>query len=156
MPTWPKLLPLYFRPIILTTIGLLLLTTASAKLFGLHIDTLPNTAYHFAPWVNIAVIEWEFVLGVWLISRLAPNVSWLLASVTFATFAVVSMRAGWIGVADCGCFGAIKTSPWVALAVDMVVLLALLIVRPSYTHTHTPPLLSLNRLSVGDLGCTKP
>ncbi len=111
-------------------IGALLLLTASLKLYGSSMFTLPSMAWYTAPWVQLAAVQWEILLGLWLLSRKARIGSWIAAVFTFALLAGISAHLGWIGEATCGCFGAIKASPWQAFTVDVTVLLLLVIGRP--------------------------
>ena len=52
-------------------------------------------------------------------------------TLAFYFFAGISFYLGWIGVATCGCFGAIKASPWHAFGVDVVAVLLLAGLRPN-------------------------
>jgi hypothetical protein len=111
-------------------IGVLLLLTAALKLYGSSMFTLPSMAWYTTPWVQLAAVEWEILLGLWLLSRNAVIGSWLAAVCTFILLTGISAHRGWIGEATCGCFGAIKASPWQAFTVDVTVLLLLVIGRP--------------------------
>ena len=73
--------------------------------------------------------EWELILGLWLLSGAYRFGAWLAALGTFSTFAAVSGYFGYIGVASCGCFGVIRTSPWTAFAVDAVAIALLVFSR---------------------------
>jgi hypothetical protein len=84
--------------------------------------------------VQFATVEWEIVLGLWLLSGRRPLGAWLAAVLTFSAFAVVSGYLGLIGQASCGCLGAVKASPWVAFSVDVVALVLLGIARPSLSQ----------------------
>jgi len=111
-------------------LGLLLLIAAGLKLYGLNVTALPRVGWFATPQVQVLAVEWELVLGLWLLSGAFQFGAWLAAIATFLTFAGVSAYFGWIGVASCGCFGVIRTSPWTAFGVDVAVLLALFISRP--------------------------
>ena len=113
-------------------LGLLLLTAAGLKLYGMNVTALPRAGWFATPRVQIMAAEWELVLGLWLLSGVFQFCAWLAAIGTFATFAGVSAYFGWIGVANCGCFGVIHTSPWVAFAVDVAALLLLAVANPSH------------------------
>jgi hypothetical protein len=108
----------------------LLVTAAGLKLSGLNVTALPLAGWIATPQVQVAAAEWEVVLGAWLLSGSAPFAAWLAALGTFLGFAIVSAYFGWIGVASCGCFGAIRTSPWTAFTVDVAAMLALVAFRP--------------------------
>jgi hypothetical protein len=120
-------------------LGLLLVTAAGLKLSGLDVTALPRAGWFATPQVQLAAAEWELVLGAWLLSGSAPFAAWLAALGTFLGFAIVSAYFGWIGVASCGCFGAIRTRPWTALAVDVVAISALLICCPRSNLARTLP-----------------
>jgi len=119
-------------------LGLLLLTAAGLKLYGMNVTAFPRAGWFATPRVQIMAAEWELVLGLWLLSGVFQFGAWLAAIGTFATFAGVSAYFGWIGVANCGCFGVIHTSPWVAFAVDVVALVGLAFGRPTQTHSSPP------------------
>src|SRR6266851_8878958 len=110
-------------------LGILLLLAAGLKLAGKNVSAVPQVGWYATPMVQMAAVEWELVLGVWLLSGRYRIGSWLTALGTFAMFGAVSGYLGWIGVATCGCFGAIKASPWYAFGVDVAVLAVLLVVR---------------------------
>ena len=82
--------------------------------------------------MQFAAVEWEILLGVWLLSGRRPVGAWVASVLTFTTFAVVSAYLGLIGQASCGCFGAIQASPWVAFGVDIAALVLLAISRPDF------------------------
>ena len=111
-------------------LGLLLVTAAGLKLYGLNVTALPRVGWFVTPQIQVAAAEWELVLGLWLLSGAVQQLAWLTAIGTFSIFAIISAYFGWIGVASCGCFGAIRASPWTAFGVDVAAVIALLIFRP--------------------------
>jgi hypothetical protein len=108
----------------------MLLTSAVAKLSGSPVTPYPQHGWLTHPTARLLVVEWECVLGVWLLSGVGRTAAWAAAGATFAAFAWVSAATGLAGQASCGCFGAVPTSPWVVFGLDLVVLVSLLIVRP--------------------------
>jgi hypothetical protein len=80
-------------------LGGLLLAAAGLKLYGLSVSAIPRVGWFSQPWVQLAVVEWELILGLWLLSGSYPRGAWLAALGTFAAFAAVSGYLGWIGVA---------------------------------------------------------
>lgn len=112
-------------------LGLLLLSAAGLKIYGWSVSTVPSVGWFSTPGVQAVAVGWEVLLSVWLLSGLVPIGSWLAAIVTFVLLAGISGYLGWIGQADCGCFGVIEASPWLAFAVDLTALLLLLSVGPS-------------------------
>lgn len=118
-------------------LGGLLLSAAALKIYGWSVSTIPPVGWFSAPTVQAIAVGWEILLSVWLLSGIVPLGSWLFAIVTFVLLAGISGYLGWIGQADCGCFGTIKASPWHAFAVDLVALLMLLSVGSSLPEKAT-------------------
>lgn len=108
-------------------LGLLLLTAAGLKLAGRDVSPVPQVGWFSMPTIQVAAAEWEIVLGIWLLSGAYQLGAWFASIATFLTFAVVSGFFGWRGVASCGCFGSMVTSPWFAFAIDVLALCALLL-----------------------------
>ncbi|HEY8505848.1 MAG TPA: MauE/DoxX family redox-associated membrane protein [Gemmataceae bacterium] len=126
-------------------LGSVLLLAAGLKLYGLQVSAVPRAGPLYAPWVQMAVLQWEVVLGLWLVSGKYPLGSWLAAVGTFAAFAGVSGYLGWIGQADCGCFGSVQASPWHAFAVDVLALMLLARARPALRSLRDLPRPALRR-----------
>lgn len=118
-------------------LGTLLLAAAGLKLYGLSVSAVPQVGWFAQPWVQLAAVEWELVLGLWLLSGAHQRGAWLAALVTFLAFAAVSGYLGFIGVASCGCFGAIEASPWAAFGFDLAALALLLANRPATAMTRS-------------------
>src|SRR2546423_6451670 len=91
--------------IVRTALGLLLLTAAGLKLYGLGVSAVPRVGWFAQPWVQLTAAEWEIVLGLWLLSGAYPLGAWVAALGKFVAFAGVSGYLGAVGVASCGCFG---------------------------------------------------
>ena len=102
------------------------------KLYGLNVTPFAQYGRLMSPTVQFAAVEWEIILGVWLLSGHNPVGAWFAALFTFLTFAGVSLHLGMIGQASCGCFGTLKASPWHAFTVDVMALVLLGIVRPDF------------------------
>ena len=122
--------------IISLLIGSLLLAAAVLKLQGLAVDPVARVGLFSASWFQVLVIEMEVGLGLWLLWGKHRVGAWLATLATFTTFAGFSFYSGWIGQASCGCFGKLALSPWWAFAVDAVVVVGLLVVRPPF---YSPP-----------------
>ncbi len=92
-------------------VGALLLVAGAMKLSStsgyFHTDHL-ILAGHLYP----LFAGWEVLLGMWVLSGWSAHVSRWAVAATFPGFAAVSGYLGWLGVADCGCFGDVPTSPW--------------------------------------------
>jgi hypothetical protein len=113
-------------------LGLVLLTAAGLKAWSLPRGISPSADWWLDPRLQLFVVEWEVVLGLWLVSGYRPVAGWLVAAVTFASFAGLSGFLGLRGVPSCGCFGASQTSPWWSFAVDVVALAVLARWRPQW------------------------
>ena len=114
-------------------VGAVLLVAAGLKLAGQNVSMMAQYSWLHSTTVQTATVAWELILGIWLISQRGRFLAWVLAGATFLVFAVVSGSLGLIGQADCGCFGVIKASPWVAFSVDAVALVVLGIAKPRWT-----------------------
>lgn len=112
-------------------IGVLLLTAAGLKLYGLSYAPVPRSGVLSSASVQTALVAWEILLGIWLLSGSIPALSWAAAVATFLAFAGVSSYYGLIGQASCGCFGTIQASPWHAFAADLIIFSALVFIRPT-------------------------
>lgn len=85
--------------------GSLLLLAAALKALGLGVEPVGRMGIFSTPEAQLAIIEFEVLLGVWLWSGLNPIGSWFVALATFLVFAAVSAYLGIIGQSSCGCFG---------------------------------------------------
>jgi hypothetical protein len=127
-------------------LAVLLLATAGLKLNGLAVEPVGRMGLFTASAFQIAVVEFEIFLAVWLLWGKQPLGSWAMALVIFTIFAVVSAYQGWIGRASCGCFGKLSVSPWYAFGIDLAVLLALAFGRPGLDEVRQHPRLILANL----------
>ena len=124
--------PIGFR-IVRITLGLLLLAAASFKAYVLWTDPAPSlSAFAFisSPRWQLALIEAEVVLAIWLVSGLYPRIAWLAALLTFTLFAAASLYLGIAGRPSCGCFGKLEVNPWYTFGVDTLAVAALCYWRP--------------------------
>ncbi len=112
-------------------LGVLLLLAAGFKAHALWVDPAPIVGLFASPRWQVAFIEAELVLGIWLLSGAYPRRAWLAACVAFLLFAGTSLYLGLAGQASCGCFGRLAVSTWTALALDLGALFALWISRPA-------------------------
>lgn len=111
-------------------LGAVLLTAAGFKAFALWTDPTPPLSLFSEPRWQIALIEAETLLGLWLLSGFAPRGVWWTAQVTFTLLACVSLYLGLAGQSSCGCLGKVHLAPWYAFGVDVVAIAALWFWRP--------------------------
>src|SRR5437879_907065 len=100
-------------------LGLLLLTAAGLKLYGLGIEPVSRMGIFSAPAFQFLVIVFEISLGAWLLSGKLPSGAWLTVLTAFVGFAAVSLYQGVIGQASCGCFGKLSVNPWYTFVFDI-------------------------------------
>jgi len=90
------------------------------------------------PWYFTAALVFaELILAGLLFSGAMPVVTWWATALCFSCFALVAGVKLWRGAVDCGCFGAVATPPWVALAIDLSAVAALIL---KYGEWRTPRL----------------
>ena len=111
-------------------IGLSLVASASLKLYGVGLVTTIQVGWLGQPGVQLLASEWELIIGIWLLSGSWPRAAWLATAVTFLALGAVSGYLTYTGTKSCGCLGVVATSPWWMLIMDVLVLLALLAIRP--------------------------
>lgn len=88
------------------------------------------------PWCFTAALVFaELMLAGLLFSGAMPLVTWWATVLCFSCFAFVAGAKLWRGAVDCGCFGAVATPPWVALAIDVSAVAALIF---KYRERHAP------------------
>lgn len=142
-----------FRRGVVCAVGVLLVIAACFKLYGLNYSPTPQTGYFLTPWVQVVTVEWEIGLGIWLLSGKGRIGAWFASIVTFLTFAIVSGYSGWHGQSSCNCFGAVKVTPWHALTVDLAILLALAVIRPSFAPLAQIPEEDIRSALQGSISC---
>jgi hypothetical protein len=130
-------------------LGVLLLAAAGLKLYGLGVSSVPRVGWFSQPWVQLLAAEWELVLAGWLLSGARPRLSWLAALATFVCFVCVSGYLGWVGVASCGCFGAVQANPWWAFGIDAAAVALLAVSRPAAGADAATPFLRTAGVWVG-------
>jgi len=80
---------------------------------------------------QIFQVEFELVLGIWLLSGLFKKAAWLAALLCFCGFSIVTLYKAITGCESCGCFGWLHVNPWLTLfAIDLPAVAALIIFRP--------------------------
>ena len=140
--------------LVLRCLGVLLLSAAALKLNGLAVDPVGPTGLFAATAIQVAIVEFEILLALWLLWGVLPLGSWLISFGVFLMFAAVSAWQGWIGRASCGCFGQLSVNPWWAFALDLGVLIALILGRPDLEAFRQPKTLLANLVPavVGSVG----
>lgn len=120
-------------------LGVLLLAAAGLKLNGMAVDPVGRMGLFTLPAFQVAVVQFEIFLSIWLLSGQQPLGSWVTAFGVFTVFAGVTAYQGWIGRASCGCFGQLSMSPWYAFGIDVAILLGLILGRPDLESVRRQP-----------------
>jgi hypothetical protein len=110
-------------------LGLLVLAAAYLKFRDLTWEPF-GKALIIPPRLRILLVEAEALLGLWLLTGLAPRALWAVSTLVFAAFSAVNVFLITNGDPTCGCFGKTAISPWVALSLDAAALVALFLTRP--------------------------
>ncbi|MBI2805142.1 MAG: hypothetical protein HYX68_09195, partial [Planctomycetes bacterium] len=113
--------------------AILLLAAAALKAWGLALDPVGRAGFFSSAEGQLAIVEFEIFLGIWLLTGRAAVGAWLTALATFTIFAGISFYLGVIGQTSCGCFGRFSPNPWWAFALNAVVIALLLLGRPDFT-----------------------
>src|SRR4051794_36300532 len=79
-------------------LGVLLLTAAGLKLYGMNVTAVPRVGWLATPRVQLVAAEWELILGLWLLSGARQAGAWVATTSTFAAFAALSGYFGMVGV----------------------------------------------------------
>jgi len=113
----------------------------AAGLKGYQLSSEPVLEHDFFSNYRVLAIgvEFEIVLGLWLLSGARTRLSWMAAAAAFAGFSIVSLYKGISGEVSCGCFGSVEISPWYTLIMDSGLLGALVWFRPKSGQSTPPP-----------------
>lgn len=83
------------------------------------------------PRLSLLIVDWEIILGIWLVLGKNSLVPWLFSFLTFLGFAITGFVLALSGFASCGCLGLLQVNPWIMFTVDVAALLLLLKIRPA-------------------------
>ena len=119
-------------------LGLLLLSTAALKTQAAFTEVTFDTGLLSSRWGILAIAEFEFFLGGWLIAGFYSRLARRCALMTFLCFLAVSLVTAFNGERSCICFGKLEVSPWFAAFIDIAAWSVLLLCRPG-ANTSTVP-----------------
>ena len=101
-----------------------LLVAAASKLYQLFTDPALGVLYG-SRWTQTAVVGYETLLSLWLVSGIAVHSARRIALVTFVVFGCVTLYLGFSGEESCGCFGRLSVNPWWTFVLDAALVLVL-------------------------------
>jgi hypothetical protein len=110
-------------------LGAMLLAAAWLKAVALWNGELAGPLLSSPRW-QVATIEVETLLGLWLLSGIYARNAWLAAVALFTTLSGFTLYLALDGQQSCKCFGALNVSPRVTSAMDMAAVVVLLVWRP--------------------------
>ena len=119
-------------------VGALLAVAAGLKAYDVAFSLAGSAELFHNRWLLLCVVEIEVLLALLLFSGLWVRRVWLSSLGCFALFAGVSALKVWNGDVSCGCFGRIQVDPRYTLALDLIVLAALLRWPPKSTPRPAP------------------
>lgn len=113
------------------TLGVVLLTAAALKGHQLATSLVAAAGILTSRWFLIALVEFEFALGIWLLSGLYQQLSRRSSIACMAVFGAVSIARALAGSTSCGCLGAVEISPWWTAGFDFAAALSLFTTTPA-------------------------
>ena len=118
---------LEFVPILL---GLVLIVAALLKIYQAATEPLTETSWVASRKFQVAVVEWELLLGLVLLTGVVPRVARVAALASFATFAIYNVYQVYSREPSCGCFGKLSIDPMDMFWFDVAAVLALALWGP--------------------------
>ena len=117
--------------VVRVVLALILLVAAALKAHQLATEPVANNGIFSYRWSLMAMVEFEIVLGLWLLSGLHKRLVWFVSTSCFSLFTCITLYKALSGEASCGCFGTVEVSPWYTLTLDVAAVVALSIFRPN-------------------------
>jgi hypothetical protein len=108
-------------------LGAFLLLTAGLKVQGLLSSGTVGGSWITSPWVHLAAVEVEILLGLWWLSGRRLDLARWVTLAFFGILAAVSLVLALDGQASCNCFGRVHVNPWWTLGLDLGILLLLFV-----------------------------
>ncbi len=117
-------------PILRVVLALILIIAAALKATALWSNPAAEGSHLLAPYQQVIVVEWETIVGLWLLSGRTPRAAWAAGLATFGLLGSVSLFLVFAGQSSCDCFGRIAIHPWYAFVLDVGCCTALALCRP--------------------------
>ena len=120
--------------------GIVLLFATAMKIHQLLTEPIISKGFWESWEFFLIQIPLELGLGIWLVCGLFRKAAWLLGTIAFGGFIIVTLYKGLIGAESCGCFGVVHVNPWITLFVmDVPIFILLAIFRPKGEKLLPPP-----------------
>jgi hypothetical protein len=111
--------------------AIVLLVAATLKTYELATRPVLGNSLLDSRWLLMAVVEFEFFFGLWLLAGHNPKPTWAAVLALFCLFTSISLYKALAGYASCGCFGPISVNPWYTATLDTAIVISLLFWRPN-------------------------
>lgn len=125
-------------PVVSRALAVLLIAAALLKGLDLATVSAAGSALLGSRVLTIAWINLEALLALWLVFSLYPRATRYAAIGLFSLFACFALIKGVSGAEDCGCFGRLRTNPWLIFMIDVLAVLTLCLNPPQETWTGRP------------------
>jgi len=120
-------------------ISVVLLLSATSKVYsGPDIYSDASSFLRLNPVLFAVLIPFEYVLAILLLLNVLPKITLPVASLFFSLLTAISAWLVASGAHSCPCFGYLSPPPWVVLGLDLLMLLALSLVRVRPIHAALP------------------
>lgn len=110
------------RNLLYITVIALLWFAAATKTYQLATEPIQGNR-----WFWLAVAQFEWWLGLFLLFGLFRRLTWAVTLITFGIFTFASGRLAFLGSASCGCFGEVHVDPRITVTIDACVFFLLLL-----------------------------
>jgi thiol-disulfide isomerase/thioredoxin len=126
--------------IVMAIAGMFLIVAAALKSHQILTEPVISKGF-WESWAFFVIqIPLEFGLGIWLVCGLFRKVAWLLGTIAFGGFIIVTSHLALTGASSCGCFGTVHVNPWITLCtIDIPLFIMMLIFRPKDEKFLPPP-----------------
>lgn len=126
--------------IVMAVAGAFLIVAAALKAKQILTEPILTKGF-WESWLFLVIqIPLEFGLGIWLVCGLFRKAAWLLGTLSFGAFIIITGYKALSGDASCGCFGTVHVNPWITLlTIDVPLFILLLMFRPKGEKLLPPP-----------------
>lgn len=107
-------------------VGLVLLAGAGMKGYDWYVNPVPRPGFFGSREFQIGLIDFEVVLGLWMLLGVYRVASRRCAIATLVLYSGYSGLLAVRGDTSCGCFGSLSINPWHTMIFDLCLLTALL------------------------------